>query len=615
MSRRRRRAHDQRRQLEEKTGPPHSPTPTKASPSSEALTPGRRWKCVTEVGLYSAFALFLTWPLARHLFERIPMGTEPVATVPLFNLWTLWWNADRLQHLYLGYWDAPIFHPLSGAFAFSEPQPLTGLVAAFISGLLGSTVAGYNVVVLLGLTLNGWLTCRLLRALGMIWPVALAGGAIVESLPFVQQELGVLQLVSLGGALATLLALVRLAQRPSTRRGVWLGLAFAATALTCGYYALLLSVLALLSSGWLLLGRRQGRGGARALVAALLTALPFLLPVVIPQLSAARAHDLQRSAATVKKFSASAEHYRTAAGPQLVPTPGVETASRPSARAFWPGTLKIVLALAGLVWGLRVGPRRWTAFCVSLLTVAFVLSLGPPDDGGPSLHGLLGALYPGFAQLRSPFRFAVFVQLAVALLAASGLAALWMRLAPRPAWRVVLVVGVGAVAALELRPGEQALLPLPRAEASLPWLAWVESETRPEDVLAFLPFPRGRSARDYLETTQWMFWQTRHGRPMANGYSGFFPKPFRELKAALERFPDDASLDLLANRGVRYCVVLRDAYPPGALEAWSGPGLRLRRVFSDDVAGLDVYALAVGGGEPARRGSGRIRGPAPGAGG
>jgi hypothetical protein len=539
------------------------------------------------------------------------MGTEPVGTVPLFNLWTLWWNADRLQSLYLGYWDAPIFHPLPGAFAFSEPQPLTGLLAALFSGLLGSSVFGYNAVVLLGLTLNGWSACRLLRALGTVWPVALMGGAIVESLPFVQQELGVLQLVSLWGAIATLHTLVRLVERPSTGRGVWLGLAFAATALMCGYYALLLSVLILLSSGWLLLGARRPRARWRALGVALLIAVPLLLLVVIPQLGAARVHGLQRSAATVKTFSASGTHYRSAAWPQLIPTPGIETASRPGARAFWPGTLKIGLALAGLVWGLRTGFRRWTAFCGTLLVMGFLLSLGPADDGGPSLYGLLTSLYPGFAQLRSPFRFAVFVQLAVALLAAGGLGVLWTRARLTVPWRVVLVLGMGTLAAVELRPREQALLPLPRAEATLPWLAWVESETRPEDVLAFLPFPVGRNAKDYLETTQWMLWQTRHGRPMVNGYSGFFPKPFRELKAALEDFPDAASLDLLANRGVRYCVVLRAAYPRSALETWSAPGRGLRRVFSDDVAGLDVYELVAHGGRAARPGSGGTRGMLP----
>ena len=78
------------------------------------------------------------------------------------------------------------------------------------------------------------------------------------------------------------------------------------------------------------------------------------------------------------------------------------------------------------------GPRRWTAFCTTVLVLGFWLSLGP-GDGGPSLHGLLVSVVPGYAQLRSPFRFAVFVELVVALLAAGGLAFFHARTRTPPA--------------------------------------------------------------------------------------------------------------------------------------------------------------------------------------
>jgi len=32
-----------------------------------------------------------------------------VPTVSRLNLWTLWWNSERLLHGYRGYWHAPIF--------------------------------------------------------------------------------------------------------------------------------------------------------------------------------------------------------------------------------------------------------------------------------------------------------------------------------------------------------------------------------------------------------------------------------------------------------------------------------------------------------------------------
>lgn len=558
------------------------------SPIPEPRPADRFW--FFEPFLYLVLALLMTWPLGYHIQSHIPLGTEDVATVPLFNLWTLWWNADRISNLYQGYWNAPIFYPLEGTFALSEPQPLTGLVAAVLRGLTGSPVFAYNGVLLLALTLNGWAACRLLCAVGLGRPASLSSGLMVQFLPFVHQELGVLQLVSLGGVIATLLALVRLCERPDWIRGSVLGLAFAATALTCGTYALSLSVLLLFGGGWLLGSRLGRRITWEALAAAGLVALVLTLPAVRPQLRIAETYGLERSASTVKRFSAHWNHYRYTPWPELLPTPGIATAPRPGGRAFWPGTLKVGLALFGFIWGLRRGPRRWTAFCGTVLFFALLLSFGP-GSGGLSLHRLLAHAYPGFAQLRSPFRFAVFVQLMIGFLAAGGLAAMGTRPRWSRLWRGAVVLCLGILAAVEVRSPGPSLLPLPEPEARLPWLDWVDSHTRPDDVLAFLPLPTGRGTRDYLETTQWMFWQMGHGRPMVNGYSGFFPKPFRDLKATLQDFPDPASLESLASRGVRYCVVIRGVYDRSRLDTLATPDHGLQHVFSDDVARLDIYQV------------------------
>ena len=404
-------------------------------------------------------------------------------------------------------------------------------------------------------------------------------------------ELGVLQLVSLGGMLATLHAFVRIAERPSVRRGVALAVAFAATSLMCGYYALSLSVLVLLGGGWLLADRLKEWETWKALGVALFVGLAILVPVTGQQLRIAERYELERSASTASRFSASWEDYGRTPWAQLVPAPGVDTAERPGGHAFWPGTVKVCLALAGIVWGFGWGPRRWTGFYTTVLVLGFWLSFGP-GDGGPSLHRLLVSAVPGYAQLRSPFRFAVFVELMVALLAtAGGLAFIHARARLPLVWRSLAVLLLGALAAMEIRPTQQHLLPIPNLEAQLPWLAWVESETSPGDALAFLPFPQGRGVEDYMETTQWMFWQMRHRRPTVNGYSGFFPRRFRELKAALEHFPDARSLEHRAKRGVRYYVVLRGVYPEDDIEAVAISTHRLRRVFGDDVAKLDVYEL------------------------
>src|SRR5437879_1446659 len=104
---------------------------TVAVPSRASIQTQRRWAqlawYITVISTCVLAALITTWPLARNLTSAIPLGTEHEATVPIFNLWSLWWTADRAVHGFTGYWDAPIFYPNRGVFTYSEPQPLTGL--------------------------------------------------------------------------------------------------------------------------------------------------------------------------------------------------------------------------------------------------------------------------------------------------------------------------------------------------------------------------------------------------------------------------------------------------------------------------------------------------------
>ena len=91
----------------------------------------KRWLLVALVS-YMALAVWQTWPVILSPFSEIPIGSEPVASVPLYNVWTIWWNSDRLAAGLQGYWDAPIFFSTPGAFALAEPQPITMLLAPVI---------------------------------------------------------------------------------------------------------------------------------------------------------------------------------------------------------------------------------------------------------------------------------------------------------------------------------------------------------------------------------------------------------------------------------------------------------------------------------------------------
>jgi hypothetical protein len=106
-----------------------------------------------------------------------------------------------------------------------------------------------------------------------------------------------------------------------------------------------------------------------------------------------------------------------------------------------------------------------------------------------------------------------------------------------------------------------------------------------------LPFVRGTSAEAYASTTVWMYLGSFHHRPLANGYSGFFPDHFRRLKGAMANFPDAASLDALKQSGVTWLVVDHEKLPPARLLNHPATKGRVQFSFWDAKAQVDVYFL------------------------
>ncbi|MGH7128173.1 MAG: hypothetical protein ACREIV_06375, partial [Planctomycetaceae bacterium] len=528
------------------------------------------------------------------------------ATVPLFNVWTMWWNADRVLHGFRGYWDAPIFHPAEETFAFSEPQPTTVVVAPVV-WLTGSRVLAYNVYLWLSLVLNGVFAERLLRLLGVKRLIAVGGGAAMLLLPIVHWQLGVVQLVPLWGILWTWTVLVKLSRRPTLWRGVEAGAAFGVTFLTCVHHGLFLAVL-LAGAVWMLPRRLRQPRTWFAWLAAGVAAAVIVGPVALKLHHTLAENEFTRTREVVGQLSAMPGDYTAAPGRQWI-DPG-DLAARP----YWrlsPGWIKVGLAVVGVAFGLwRRRWRRWTLFLLLTAALAFLLSLGPNLHIGSwrpwwtlMEHG------PGLSQVRNVFRFAFFVQMAAVLFAAQGLHGMWVlvrrflsRIPPGAAgglWRMklaryaitTLLAVLGLAAIFETRPERPRLAAVPDAGAHAGWIAFVREHTPPGRAIACVPFAGGNQVGDYEATTRWMHFGTFHGVPLVNGYSGFFPKEHFEIRDAVNTaFPSEAVLQRLADRGVEFVVVDRSAIPAEALDRATFGSLSLERVFADP-GGVEVYRL------------------------
>jgi len=555
-----------------------------------------------------ALALAATWPLPCHLTHALPLGRQTAATVPLFNTWTLWWNCDRLQHAYAGYWDAPIFHPATGALAYSEPLPWTAAGLPVLT-LGGRPELAYNLLLLAALTLNGWMGCQLFRRLGYGIATALAGAALLTMLPFVHNELGVIQLVPLVGLLWTIDRLRAFSHQPTIVTATLIGLAVTLTSYLCLYYALF-AALIFPPATLVLLGRQVFcvRVGLKIALAIALAGL-LVAPLAIGRQQAIGGYRMQRPQALLQQLAARPVDYTAEPWPMRSGLSLTSGSPREHIRLS-PGAALSLLATIGLVVGLcQPGTRRWSAFCAVLLVGGLLLSLGANVVlGNWSPYGTLLQVVPGLDSARNIYRFAVFVQLAIVMLSVQALH--WLSALPRVIARLcqrthaepvarrwtapagaALALVLGAAAVVEIWPPPQTLFACPPRSEQDGWTEWLQAETPRSTVLACLPFPRGKRAADYETTALWMYLQSRHERPLVNGYSGFFPTSFLDLKQQLQGFPDAASLHAMHARGVQYCVIRHDEATADLQDATSAYDVTLQYVLHDAKAGVDVYRL------------------------
>jgi hypothetical protein len=258
---------------------------------------------------------------------------------------------------------------------------------------------------------------------------------------------------------------------------------------------------------------------------------------------------------------------------------------------------------------------------------------------------LLQKYVPGFALIRSPFRFAIFVQLAVVWLTVEAIDVLnpkrWRRVTqvdskpaaievdpslgpgdagwvhpalrePRPSilpkvahWTIyAAMLAVGVFLSLEVWPQRQSLFVCPSTLSTPAWIQWLRENSNPQDAVVCLPFPTGQDVGHYQETTIWMYWGTMHHRPLVNGYSGFFPQHFVDLKDQLNAdihyaippkitlYPANSnSLERVSQCGARFVVISRSFATQD--DVWRHPQTRYRWEWAtgDEQHQLDVYEI------------------------
>ncbi len=154
---------------------------------------------------------------------------------------------------------------------------------------------------------------------------------------------------------------------------------------------------------------------------------------------------------------------------------------------------------------------------------------------------------PGFKGIRVPSRYAVFVILAVAVLAGWGLDFLWRKLKPR-ALRVALAALLLLAVNAEYLCLPQRLMSFPVGRDIPPTYLWL-AEQKGDFAVIELPM-----SGDIIHEAGYMYFSLFHKKKIMNGYSGFIPPTADFVHELFQDYPSRASLDLLQNLGIKYVI-------------------------------------------------------------
>jgi hypothetical protein len=562
---------------------------------------------------YVVLTVAMFWPLVRGLRAGIPHDVGD----PVLNTWILWWDAHAVPFTER-WWNGPAYWPLPDFLALSEHLVGLSVLSTPLQWLGAGPQLAYNVVLLLSWPLCAIASYALAWHLTGRHDASFLAGLVFGFNPYRLGQTPHVQVVACWWMPLALLPLHRAIESSTTRRAAgWtalFGIAWLLQALSNGYFFFYFSVVVGLWVLWFG-ARREKASRALAIVAVWLLATLCMAPIFLHYKTVHEGWHLARDYKVLVSFSANVASFVTAS--ELTRYWPFRPDTR-SEQALYPGVVAALLACAGLLgavlapggasrrvkriiyvllaiavimlasvvttwvagkWTLHLGPLELTGkrtrqpmilaalclltcglldrrvrravrarspwvFYTTVTLLGFAMCFGP--DGRVAGEQVMGLtpyralmLMPGVENLRVPARFMMVAVLPFAMTVAFAYSWIARRLPRRGAW-LAATLSIAAVVA------DSAPMPLPMHAAAARYS--LPASARDTAVVELTP---GDVADDDLAA---MTRGISHGRPVVNGYTGYFPPPYHMLRDALrERDPD--ILNGLARFGP-LCLVL-----------------------------------------------------------
>ncbi len=487
------------------------------------------WRRTAFASLGIALALaILVHDQLLHMYSVPDLGD------PLFSMWRIGWVAHQIvtdpAHLF----DTNIFYPERLTLTLSDPMILPALTAAPLLALGVHPVLAYNLLFLSGLWLSGIATYLLVERLTGSPRAAFIAGLMYACYAYrfdhySHLELQMTQWMPLG-----LLALHLFLSTGRWPYAIALAGAVVAQLYSSMYYAVFFLVyLTVIAIGLLIIHRPPIRRLVLPMAASITLAALLAIPIARAFL-AAQPTKGERGVDEITLYSATPIDYLRA---HIYS--GVwrhRMLQNAPERTLFPGAAPLALGAIGLAPPLGAMRLAYTAG----LLVSF--------DGSLGLNGVLYPyLYRWLAPvrgLRAPARFGAIVGLTLSIFAGFGARRVlrWCRLrtCEHAVFAVLIAfVMIDAWPVLTLRP------------------VWTEPPTiysalkgTPGAILAETPM-----LSDETGNVPFMYFSLWHWSPMVNGYSGFIPKSYADLRKEMATFPSAEGVSALRRRGVTHVTI------------------------------------------------------------
>jgi hypothetical protein len=480
-----------------------------------------------------------------------------------FGIWNVSWVARTLIVDPAHVLDANIFYPHRRTLVYSETNLGAGALAIPAYWATRNPYFTFNFAFLLSMVLAATGAYYLVRCLMRDRRAAAVSAIAFAFCAYVFARTPQMQLLMTAGLPFSMLAFHRVADRPSARRAVALGVVMAAQVAFCGYYAVFAMLMVGFGTLVLAATRRLWTTADywRAIGIAAAVGVAGALPVLVPYMQLQQTTGFGRALNEAREFSADWQAYLASSA--LAHRWMLKVIGHWN-EVLFPGFVATIFGIAGLLIGLRTplpdqtldGSRpdlmrpgiergeqdvrlREVAILYGLLgAIACWASFGP--DAG--LYTVLYRVIPPFALMRAPARFGIVVTLALAVLAGISVRA-WLQRTARPNLiGLMLAVVTAAELAFPLRFRE--VPPVSRAYKMLATLP----------VGPVIEFPFYSTRRDLFAHARYMLNSTAHWMPLINGYSDYIPPDFIKAAPTLKLFPSREAFRLLADKRPRYAV-------------------------------------------------------------